>query len=412
MTLAKATSPVIGPLAQSGVGRPHPEMSGSGVGVTPLARSTDVDALRGLALLGIIVVNAPFFAGPLNGLPMGGWFDAVAVWFTGAFFAGKFFLIFSFLFGFGFATLLGRAQREGWDLRGRFMRRLLGLFVFGALHACFLFFGDILMLYALLGLGLWLCRRWPSRRLLGAALMAYIAGIALQTLALMAALAETASAPVPQLAPHTAYLGGFLDVARARIAELPAALGFIAVFNGLPALAMFLTGLALGRDGAFPPTAAALERGRRRHWIALVGGGLVSSIAMPGAMSGQGWIAGVSFMALAAAAPVLSFGLCGIGLRLLRRHARSPIVAWLAKAGGSSLSGYILHSVILGAVFYGWGLGLYGSLGPAAVLAIGMTTFVAVVVLLNVWRRFFRHGPDEWLLRSFIDLRWKPLRNE
>lgn len=395
----------------TGIARPAPATPRGDASARPAARSTEVDALRGLALLGIIVVNAPFFAGPLNGLPLRGWFDALAVWFTGAFFAGKFFLIFSFLFGYGFATLLARAQRDGSDLRGRFMRRLLGLFVFGALHACFLFFGDILMLYALLGCGLWLCRHWPRRRLLVAALAAYLVALGLQTLALMAALEEATSVPPPPAA-DAAYLGGFLDVAGARIADLPTALGFIVVFNGMPALAMFLAGQAFGRAGMFPPSSVALARDRRRHWIALVAGGLVSSVAMLGVMSGAGWVAAFSFAALAAAAPALSYGLCGIGLGLLQRHADSRIVAWLARAGGSSLSGYILHSVILGAVFYGWGLGLYGSLGPAAVLVIGFSTFLAVIVLLNVWRRFFRYGPDEWLLRSFVDLRWKPIRNE
>jgi uncharacterized protein len=396
----------------TGSARPSPATPGGDATAGPTGRSADVDALRGLALFGIIVVNAPFFAGPLNGLPLRGWLDAAAVWFTGAFFAGKFFLIFSFLFGFGFATLLARAERDGSDLRGRFMRRLLGLFVFGALHACFLFFGDILMLYALLGTGLWLCRHWSPRRLLAAALAAYLVALVLQTLALTAALEEATSGPLPPPAANAAYLGGFLDVARARIADLPIALGFIVVFNGMPALAMFLAGQAFGRADAFPTSPAAVARDRRRQWMALVAGGLVSSVAMLGAMGGGGRVAAVSFAALAAAAPALSYGLCGLGLGLFQRHAHSRIVGWLARAGGSSLSGYILHSVILGAVFYGWGLGFYGSLGPAAVLAIGISTFLVVVVLLNIWRRFFRYGPDEWLLRSFVDLRWKPIRND
>jgi hypothetical protein len=169
----------------------------------PGGRSVEIDALRGLALFGIIIVNAPFFAGPLKGLPMGGWLDWFAVWLTGAFFAGKFFLIFSFLFGFGFAILLIRAERDTSKLRGKFMRRLL----------------------------IWAC-------------VVYLLGIALQTLALMDALEQIATSAPSRLVLSAGYLGGFLDVAAARIAELPDSLGFIAAFNGLPALAMFLTGLA------------------------------------------------------------------------------------------------------------------------------------------------------------------------
>jgi uncharacterized protein len=389
---------------------PVPVASGPTAPAQPGGRSVQLDALRGLALFGIIIVNAPFFAGPLNGLPMHGWLDAFAVWLTGAFFAGKFFLVFSFLFGFGFATLLLRGERDGSNLRGKFMRRLLGLFVFGALHACFLFFGDILMLYAALGVLLWLCRRWSKRRLLFAACVFYVVGVGLQTLALLAALEQTTAAPTPSIIPGAGYLGGFLDVAVARIAELPASLSFITAFNGLPALAMFLTGLALGKDGAFPPSETALKRNQWRSWAALSCGAAISAAAMLGTMSGPSGVAAISFAALAVAAPVLSFGLIGIGLALFQLQAHSTVVLWLAKAGGSSLSGYILHSILLGGIFYGWGLGKYGAIGPAAVLAIAVATFLTVVVLLNLWRRFFRYGPDEWLLRSFVDLKWKPIR--
>ena len=389
---------------------PDPVARGAASATQSGGRSIEIDALRGLALLGIIIVNAPFFAGPLNGLPMGGWLDAFAVWLTGAFFAGKFFLIFSLLFGFGFATLLIRAEPDPSNLRGKFMRRLLALFIFGALHACFLFFGDILMLYAVFGLALWICRNWSKRRLLISACVVYLLGIALQTLALMAALEQTTSTAPSSLALSAGYLGGFLDVAAARIAELPDSLTFIAAFNGLPALAMFLTGLALGRHGEFPPTATILKRERRWYGLAMLCGATMSAIAMLGTMSGLAGVSAVSFAALVASAPALSFGLVGLGLIILQRHAGSRIVLWLSKAGGSSLSGYILHSILLGAVFYGWGLGKYGALGPAAVLAIAVATFLTVLVLLNLWRRFFRYGPDEWLLRSFVDLQWKPIR--
>lgn len=388
--------------------RPAPQSTSS---KPPPGRLQAIDALRGAALFGIIIVNAPYFAGPLNNLPVSGWLDAFAVWLTGAFFAGKFFLIFSFLFGFGFATLLGRAEREGSDIGPKFMRRLFGLFIFGALHACLLFFGDILMLYAALGLVLWLCRRWSRRRLLVGACLAYLLGAVLQTAALLAALEEAAGGVSPTLTPGAGYLGGFLDVAAARLFELPASLGFIVAFNGLPALAMFLAGLALGRDGAFPPTAEALKRNGWRYGASLAIGAGVSGVATLATMGASPVAAGIGFAILSVAAPALSFGMAGTALAWLSRHSEAPVVLWLARAGGSSLSGYILHSIILGAIFYGWGLGYYGSLGPPSVLAIGASTFLAVVVVLNIWRRFFRYGPGEWLHRSFVDLQWKPMRN-
>jgi uncharacterized protein len=373
-------------------------------------RSAPLDALRGFALMGIILVNAPFFAGPLRNLVPGNALDAAALWLTAAFAAGKFFLIFSFLFGFGFGTILARAEAQGEDVRGRFLRRLSVLFAFGALHAWLLFLGDILMLYAVLGLALWACRGWPARRLLAVAAIIYLVGVALQTLALQAAVENSASQSAPIIGQG--YLGGFWDAAAQRLAELPDSLAFILAFNGAPALAMFLAGLALGRGGLFPPDKERLSKLRPLVHRCLAAGAAISGVAacapfLTAAASYQA----AAFAVLCLAAPLLSFGMAGAFLALAMRHEENRVVRWLAKTGGSSLSGYILHSVLFGAIFTGWGLGFYGALGPAAVLAIALGVFAAIVAALNFWRRFFRFGPDEWLLRSIVDLEWKPMRN-
>lgn len=370
-------------------------------------RSVALDALRGFALFGIILVNAPFFSQSLWAEPaIGGVADLLAVWFTHAFATGKFFLIFSFLFGFGFASMLARAEAEGRSARGRFLRRLLGLFVFGALHAVFLFFGDILMLYALLGLPLWLCRGWPPRRLLAIAGAVMAVAILCQTVALLAAVDPARPAPPPPVG--AGYLGGFLDGAAQRVAELPETLAFGLLFNGPAALAMFLAGLALSRMGAVPPDPAALRRPAR---IALaiggIGSGSLMALALAAGPDGPGEAAAwVGFAAFCALAPVLSFGMAVTVLDLAQRHAESHVVRLLASAGSATLSGYILHSVLLGSVFNGWGLGLYGSLGPAACLGLGVLVFLAVATAIGLWKRRFLYGPEEWLLRSFVDLRW------
>lgn len=373
-------------------------------------RSVALDALRGFALFGIILVNAPFFSQPLWAEPVvGSVADALALWFTHAFATGKFFLIFSFLFGFGFAAMLARAGAEGTAVRGHILRRLLGLFAFGALHAVFLFFGDILMLYALLGLMLWACRDWPARRLLALSALVLALAIICQTAALLAA-ADGARTPPPGT-PGVGYLGGFLDGAAQRLAELPATFAFGLPFNGPAALAMFLAGLALSRMGKMPPDAAALRRPAR---IALAIGGLGSGLLMavtlaaPSDNSGAAaWIGTAAFCALA---PVLSFGMAGTVLDLAQRYRDSRAVQLLATTGSATLTGYILHSIVLGAVFNGWGLGLYGMLGPAACLGIAVLTFAVVVIAIMLWKRRYRYGPEEWLLRSFVDLKWKKMR--
>ena len=126
------------------------------------ARLPAIDALRGIALFGILVVNLAAFHSGVSMAIGGGVADsatnAVILWL----FTGKFILIFSFLFGWGVHT---QAAREAF--RARYLRRLLGLFLIGAVHGAFFFFGDILTTYAILGLFMLrpVLRDWPVRKL-------------------------------------------------------------------------------------------------------------------------------------------------------------------------------------------------------------------------------------------------------
>ncbi|MBU0557527.1 MAG: DUF418 domain-containing protein [Alphaproteobacteria bacterium] len=377
-------------------------------GVAP-ARDRSVDALRGFALLGVILVNVPFFAYPIGAL--GGVERPVDLWAFGALMTlaiGKFFLIFSFLFGFGFATSIASDQAKGRRSGPRFARRLTGLFVFGALHAVFFFIGDILMLYALLGVLLWFARNFAPRTLLVLAVLAYLLAVFAQA----AAFTATGTDPEGTARAAAAYLGGFLDAADFRLREdIWLGQPFILIFNGPAALAMFLAGLALAKMRLFPGV-----RGRRARWrlgwtLLLIGLGASAAslawvgplyVAPPGGPSGAEFFAA---MARSAAAPLLS---AGYGLLLLAAADRTPESVWvriLAIAGQMTLTGYLLHSVILAFVFGGWGLGWYAQVSAATCIAVGLGVYLSLVTVFAVWKRRFRYGPDEWLLRSWVDLR-------
>jgi uncharacterized protein len=377
-------------------------------------RDIAIDALRGFALLGIIVVNAPYFAGPFAQMPTTT-LDLAAFWFSTAFGMGKFFLIFSFLFGFGFSIMLGRAATDQNLFKAKFFRRLLALFLIGALHAAFFFFGDILMLYALLGIVLWLCRNCSVKTLTTAAAVLGVLGLMLQWLAMLV-LPEAAYDFASESQRTANYLGSFFQVTSQRLTDLPDTLAFILIFNGLPALSMFLLGLALGRNSVFPPVAnSQLFLAAKK---CLVVGAFVSATAsffavkwadpVSGALSDAG---AAAMIAVVAAGPVLSFGMALTALDFFNKNQGRSVTQWLAVAGGSSLTGYVLHSVLLAALFCGWGFGFYQSLGAAPVLAIGITTWLLVVAVIKLWRSHFRYGPDEWLLRSITDLQWKPFLN-
>jgi uncharacterized protein len=377
-------------------------------------RDIAIDALRGFALLGIIVVNAPYFAGPLAQMPTTT-VDLAAFWFSTAFGMGKFFLIFSFLFGFGFSIMLGRAAGDQSLFKAKYFRRLSALFLIGALHAVFFFFGDILMLYACLGIVLWLCRNCSTKTLITAAAVLGVLGLLFQWLAMLV-LPEAAYDFASESQRTANYLGSFFQVTSQRLADLPGTLAFILIFNGLPALSMFLLGLGLGRNKVFPPvTNSQLFTTAKKCFV---GGAVVSATAsffavkwadpVSGALSDAG---AAAMIAVVVAGPVLSFGMALTALDFFNKNGDQRVTQWLAVAGGSSLTGYVLHSILLAVLFCGWGIGLYQSLGAGPVLAIGVATWLVVVAVIKLWRRHFRYGPDEWLLRSITDLQWKPFLN-
>jgi uncharacterized protein len=378
-------------------------------------RDRSVDALRGFALFGVILVNVPFFAFPIyEGPALAGIADDIAFATLLTLAVGKFFLIFSFLFGFGFATSIAADNRRGRASGPRFGRRLLALLLFGMVHAVFLFIGDILMLYAMLGVLLWFSRNLAPRTLLVLSGIAYLIAIGAQA----AALTATDFDGDGVLARATsAYLGGFWDAAAFRLSEdVWIGQPFILIFNGPAALSMFLAGLALAKSGAFPGTPG--QRARPRLGWALLVTGLLASVATL-AWVGPDYAAPstgatveefVAAMVRSAAAPVLS---AGYGLLVIAAADRAPDSLWvrtLAVVGQMTLTGYLLHSVILAFVFGGWGLGLFGQIGAAQCIVIGFAVYAILVTLFALWKRAFRYGPDEWLLRSWVDLQFKRWR--
>jgi len=133
-------------------------------------RCEEVDVLRGAALLGICVVNIPVMAGIDPVTPPGAGMDRWVAALVALLFQGKFFVLFSFLFGWGFGVQRDSARRSGRRFGAAYARRLSCLLVFGAAHALLVFTGDILVLYAVLGLPLWWLRDVGPRRLTGIAL--------------------------------------------------------------------------------------------------------------------------------------------------------------------------------------------------------------------------------------------------
>jgi uncharacterized protein len=356
-------------------------------------RKHAVDALRGVALIGICVVNLPFMALPADtlfsrpdALP-----DQAAQFAVALMFQAKFFLLFSFAFGWGIEIQAEAAARAGAAFAPRFGRRLAALAVLGALHAVLVFVGDILLLYAALGLLAWPFRDIaPRRQWQVAAAMLPLAVLCLLALALL-----LDAAPSPPPGPGLG--GSYAETVAQRLADWPGTLLFLLLFQGHLAFGAFLAGMAAARSGFFEGAGAQRLR-RAVPW--LLGLGLPANLAFAWSVSGGSEAAGLAallgFAAIAVGGPLFAAAYLSLILAWAERW-RPPV--WLVLGGRNSLSCYVLQGVLAGLVFGGDGLGLFGRLGHAALLPLSLGLAVVAMLLVSGFASRFGRGPLEALLR-------------
>lgn len=360
-----------------------------------------IDALRGFALFGILQVNIPYQGASscwIPGLTSGvnGWVE----FFVQALFSLKFFTIFSFLFGYGFAVLLARAEAADKPATVPYLRRLLALAAFGIAHAVLLFVGDILLSYALLGLVLLVSRNLSDRMLLTIGGASLLLGAMLIGLLSIEIAANGVGSPdaICRAGDAAMRTGSFIEVARMRQEWLPFVLGFVASLQWPAVIAAFLAGAVAARRGVFrdgwrAPVLPAWS------WAAAIVGVLV--LVGGQALIDVGWWKpgeGVAFTTgffSALAAPVLSALYC-LGLWRLRG---STLLRALIPAGRASLSNYLGQGLVTSLLFCGYGFGLFGSISALGLAGIALAVPAGLGLATYLWLTVFRQGPAEWLLR-------------
>ena len=394
-------------LLKSDMTTPSPSSS-----FAPLPRQEFADELRGFALLGIIFVNAPFLGISAEGFTadsVHAWYDRAAAFAVVAFAQAKFYLLFAFLFGYSMHFIV---KDEGVTSVRRFRRRLLGLGLLGIAHAALLFVGDILFLYAVLGLTLTWMRRLSDRMVLRVAVFAGIAWLLLLAALPMAVMAEPGGSltdkqwiAAGQSFNQAMREGGFFEATVARISFWPLASSSIFLLNGLGVLAAFALGLVAGRRSLF-----ARPELHRPLWQAGLRWGLSPGLCLgflsawlvvgPGAQVGSWGLRETAGIAIGfAGAPLLSWGYVSV---LATMHAGGVQgLAIFRPAGRMSLSGYIGESLILSIVFCAYGLGLFGKLNAGAVSALALGTWIVLDLLAKATQSRWAIGPLESLLRRF-----------
>jgi uncharacterized protein len=381
-------------------------------------RFTEIDALRGFALFGILLANLPSWVGVsisggpgrelLGAIP----FQLYAALFNGVL-DGKFYTIFSFLFGLGFSLQLERLEARGANGRAIFLRRMGILLMFGLVHICLIWPGDILMLYALMGFTLPLFRSLSDKTLL---LIAVICLFVLPALFTWLITSRNPDWAEPMWDGATAIYvaaGGkavgdaayFNDLATGGFAELwPRALsewafGIVSRIEDwrfLKVLGTMLVGMWAGR---------MLLRGellgnRRLLWSILAVGlligipcNIVYAQQMPHAQTHWSSLLGTAPLGFAYASAFL------LAIPHLPRVRRV-----LGDAGRMALTNYIATSVVMGLIFYGFGLGMMGTLKIPETYAIGLLFYVLMLAWSHWWLSRHNQGPMEWVWRKLTYL--------
>jgi len=375
--------------------------------VAPAERIDGLDVLRGLALFGVLAINVVFefrvsifeqFLPPLGAESA---IDRALKLFLVAAVELKALALFSLLFGIGLAIQFDRLANDPRRLV-LLVRRLIVLLAIGVAHLCFVWNGDILVAYAVAGLVVLpflFGPRWLVLVAASAALMLYL---------FMPLLPPVVHLPSDAwIRAHVAEArqvyggGGFLEVLAFRIREIPA-LAPLHILMFPRTVALFLGGALAWRSGVL-----LLASGNRRLLFGLaivglaLGGGLTlaaqeqSLFAWPslGRMHETAERLGAVILALGYAATVIGYVSLPVGHMML---------SWAAPIGRMAFTNYLAQSLILGWIFYGYGLGLFGGLSVTTAFAIAAGVYMAQVTFSSRWLGRYRYGPIEWLWRSLM----------
>ena len=373
------------------------------------------DQLRGLALLGIVLVNAPFLRISGSGFDNSSIetsLDRAVAFLVTMLAQGKFYLIFSFLFGYSALFIL----KDGGKIhRMIYRRRLVALLMLGIVHLVFFFLGDILVSYATLGFGLLLLFARPDKAVARVAIVVgtFTSFMLLVFAALAFAFPQPFSNSWTQNYNEVMATGNFLDQALSRIQVIPEVLPSIVVGQWGFAFVAFCLGLLAARHQFLAEPHNREEQFRR---AAIWGLGLGSPLQFattwfilgPGRAVGEhadGLSDAASLLGILVA-PVLTIGYIGaiavVGMRAPRfLQAGVP-------AGRTSLTVYLGESVLLTIAFSAWGLGFFGQLGATFVTLLAILSWVLLVLAMTLWLRRFSRGPLEALIARYVK---RPVRS-
>ncbi len=416
-----------------------------------------IDSVRGIAVLGILLMNIPFFSLPeitATNLEIrheySGW-NYYIWWIVEMFFHGSMRGLFSMLFGASMVLITSSNNSDGLSLADVYYRRLLWMFLFGLIHGFFLLWpGDILYAYAICGMFLFPFRLMRVRWLI------LLAGVLLTLLTIKITITEKAPLQLKKeamaiLAKDTsqqalneeekemlekwqAYTKKESPESKRKLVEEEIGIfkgGYAEIFRYLAGITVILEsewmyhvqffdcfifmliGVALYKNG--------ILTGRKSSWTYLAMAGLGYLIALP--LGYQELSAKVDSrfdaIAILEQTPVhwieikrlfLTLGHLGLILWVYRLGWFRLVFDWLGSAGRMAFTNYILQSILCGLLFYGFAGNLFNTLERYEIYLVVLAIWVFQLLSSRIWLHYFRMGPLEWVWRSAIYGKWQAIR--
>ena len=382
-----------------------------------------LDVLRGIALLGVVVANVwlwfsgiafrfPEYRQELQQLSL----DSAVYFAIAVLVSGKAISTFSFLFGLGFAIQMLRARARDRSVVPTYARRLAVLLLIGVAHLTFLWYGDILTAYAVLGFVLLLFRNRSDRTLLvwtivliGAVpfLMGAVPWV-LSTLGMPVPPPNPAEIAARNRATLAIFQGGsYLEILGENLHQAAKFYLGRKAPQLLYLLGLFVFGLYVGRRRVFERIDVHRKAFQRiAAWGIPIG--LAGNVAMavlqttmdPAEMFARPQMALLAVLLFVGGTVPLAAGYVSLVTLLFQRAAIARWLSLFAPVGRMALTNYLSQTVVMLLIFYPFGGGLIGRTGPTFGLAAALAVFGVQVVVSHVWLAHFQFGPMEWVWRS------------
>ncbi|MCU0728505.1 MAG: DUF418 domain-containing protein [Sphingopyxis sp.] len=413
------------------------DMAATQGGAAVGTRIFSLDVVRGFAVMGILTMNIIAFAMPQGAYisPLA-WGEAspanIAEWAINfLLFDGKMRGLFSMMFGASMLLIIDAAEAGGRSAARTHYGRMVTLALFGLLHYYLIWMGDILFLYAMCGMLLFFFAHQSIKTfwsvgiaLIGGQMLLY--GVLLTVLHVLAArnLPGTVDAYNDMLAPLgpnaaenirevARMLGSYGEIAGHRMTTGDAFIPLASVPSfGMETIGLMLIGMALFRSGMF---SGVWDSARLRLWRnRCLGIGLAGNAALLGWQFASGldaWVVMTSSLAWSVPFDVMmAIGWGALFVDVAQRFAGGALIGRVAAAGRAAFTNYLGTSIVMTTIFYGYGLGLYGSVPRWALWAFVIGAWAAMLLWSKPWLDRYRYGPLEWLWRTLARLELQPLR--